>query len=154
MIPVDKTGSVLVMHRSGKVRSARNVWSFPSGLHEVGNLIDDEAKRELHEEYELPVIGTRHIGVYENVAGDADAEEQYHWVITLVAALVACPVSCAVNREPDKHDDMKVIPIDAFNIEFLAKHPFHSSFHEYAYKHSAHIRDVLRRAKDDLVYAI
>ena len=53
MVPVDLEGRLLVMHRSDKVRSAKNVWSFPSGLHDIGETQEQSVARELLEEYDL-----------------------------------------------------------------------------------------------------
>lgn len=131
-IPVDHNGHFLVLHRSNKVRSARNVWSFPSGLHEIGSFIYEEVKRELLEEFDLPCVGVRPIGAYENIAGDNKAVEQYHWVISLLVAQVPCSLHAAVNKEPDKHDVMEILHIDAFDRRFLDTHPFHWSFDKYA----------------------
>lgn len=105
MIPVDSEGRVLVMHRSDKVRSAKNVWSFPSGMHEIDESIATTIERELKEEYGLNALYAQHIGVYENIGGDLEVDEQYHWVINVFAVRVA-DVTRAINREPDKHDEM------------------------------------------------
>lgn len=131
MIPVDLEGRVLLMHRSDKVRSAKNVWSFPSGLHDIGETLFQTLERELWEEYQMAPFGGSFIGVYENIAGDPEGE-QYHWVVLLFAALVP-DVRLAVNREPDKHDQMKHVRGDEMLLdEFYEQHPFHKSFSDYA----------------------
>lgn len=103
MIPIDRQGRLLVMHRGPNVRSARNVWSFPSGMHDIGEDILATASRELEEEYGLRVIASKTVGTYENIAGDKDATEHYHWVITVLLVVVD-DVTRAINKEPDKHD--------------------------------------------------
>lgn len=131
MLPVDKKSNLLLMHRSDKVRSAKNVWSFPSGLQEVGEYWTAAAARELQEEYELEVQRLRVISVYENIGGDDPSQPQYHWVILLVAALVD-DVKAAVNKEPDKHDEMRIITIDEIlDVEFTNRYQFHRSFRNY-----------------------
>lgn len=133
MIPFDYQERVLVMHRSSKVRSARNCWSFPSGLHDIGESYRLCAHRELNEEYGLVSKQIYPMGLYENIAGDSDAEEQYHWVITVVGALVD-DVRVAVNKEPKKHDGMRtdLTLTEMLNVEkFLLEHTFHKSFSTY-----------------------
>lgn len=128
VIPVDVKRRVLMLHRSNTVRSARNVWSFPSGLHDIGESIQECAKRELAEEFGVEVLQTQTIDVYENIAGDADAQEQEHWVIVLVAALVK-DVDAIVNNEPDKHDQTKVLDLlTEVDGSLHVKYPFHTSF--------------------------
>jgi 8-oxo-dGTP pyrophosphatase MutT (NUDIX family) len=131
MIAVDPSRRMLLMHRGPNVRSARNVWSFPTGMHDVGESIPQTAVRELHEEYGLRCQGHSVIplGVYENIAGDPDATEHYHWVINVVAVFVPS-LEVAVNKEPEKHDDMQFAPIHLWMDPraLFAKYPFHASF--------------------------
>jgi ADP-ribose pyrophosphatase YjhB (NUDIX family) len=132
MIPVDERGEFLVMHRSDKVRSAPSVWSFPSGLHDIGEDVATACRRELFEEYGLEMIDHELIGVYENIAGDDPAKEQYHWVHAVHAALVP-DVRTAVNKEPDKHDEMQHLPFQRLLVqEFYQEYPFHPSFDAWA----------------------
>lgn len=127
MFVVDKDSRLLLMHRSDKVRSARNVWSIPSGEHEIGESAPVCAFRELYEEYGLSVIGLSLVDQYENIAGDKDAEEQYHWVISLFVAEVE-DVSKALNKEPEKHDKMLFLPYQIMGADdFLELYPFHES---------------------------
>jgi ADP-ribose pyrophosphatase YjhB (NUDIX family) len=135
VIPIDIAGDILMMHRSNNVRSARNVWSFPSGLHDIGELSHECGRRELQEEYGL--IGIRHtlLGVYENIAGDSDAVEQYHWLIVLMGVLVQ-DVNAAINKEPEKHDQMKTLEAACLEFDwFWDDHPFHPSFDAYGRLH-------------------
>lgn len=127
MVVVDPNERLLLMHRSDKVRSARNVWSLPSGLQELGDTCIATACRELEEEFDLDTLEAKLLDQYENIAGDADATEQYHWVISLFLIRVA-DVTKAVNREPDKHDQM-IFPdfriLTAY--DFLNQYHFHHS---------------------------
>lgn len=101
------TKKVLLMHRSALVRSAANCWSFPSGLHEIGDTVEQTIAREMLEELSLDYCklnGRTHLlGVYENIAGDTGERPQYHWVILMYAVLVDS-VEDMRNLEPDKHD--------------------------------------------------
>lgn len=131
MLITDDYNRVLVMHRSNNVRSARNVWSIPTGEHEIGETIQETAKRELMEEYGLELIVGSHIDClfqYENIAGDADADEQYHWVITVYRVRVF-DVRKAINREPDKHDKMEFVDLNVmlYDDKWKAEHTFHES---------------------------
>lgn len=128
MIPVDSKGNVLLMHRSPKVRSAANVWSFPSGLHDIGERWWETGTRELIEEYGLDARHFQSLGIYENISGDEPSRPQWHWVIILAAVLVE-DVTVAVNKEPDKHDIMQFIPIEVLqHSDFTRQYPFHQSF--------------------------
>lgn len=148
MIPIDERGEFLVMHRSDKVRSAPSVWSFPSGLHDIGEDVTTACKRELFEEYGLEMIDHELIGVYENIAGDAPDREQYHWVIAMLMVLVS-DVRTAVNREPDKHDQMLFLPFrELTRLEFYDEHRFHPSFDAWA--RSRKTRAMMLRAIMDL----
>lgn len=110
VIPIDLHGRLLTLHRSNAVRSARNVWSFPSELHEIGETTLQAARRALDEELGLWLKNSYLLGQYENIAGD-EAEYQYHWVITLFAGVVD-DVGKYANKEPDKHDIIATHPID------------------------------------------
>lgn len=125
---IDKEGLLLLMHRSDKVRSAKNVWSIPSGEHEIGETTSDSICREIFEEYGLEAVKTQMLDLYENIAGDPEPNaEQYHWVISLFLVEVA-DVTKAINREPDKHDLMVFINYDyLYTDEFLLKYQFHES---------------------------
>lgn len=145
VLVIDRPGRLLVMHRSATVRSAPNVWSFPSGLHDIGEMQEDCARRELEEEYGLTdILGITRLGLYENIAGDANAAEQYHWNVSVFAALVP-DVEAAVNREPDKHDRMEFVHAHAIcDKEFYAEHPFHPSFERWIIPRSQRVFDMMR----------
>lgn len=132
VIPVDKRGRMLVIHRSNRVRSACNVWSFPSELHEIGETCYNAARRALDEELGLQLKQIISLGVYENIAGDSSEQYQYHWVINLFAGLVDDLRDC-VNKEPDKHDVIANYPIDWF-LDF-DKSMFHLSLATALVKH-------------------
>lgn len=127
MIPIDRLGNVLLMHRGPNVRSVPNVWSFPSGMHDWGESIGDCAARELKEEFGLVAVEYAVLGVYENIPGDG-----YHWVITVL--LVMCRDFVTLeNKEPDKHDKMELV--DQYVLlepDFFLRYSFHISFESWA----------------------
>lgn len=130
MVPCDVNGMVLVMHRSANVRSIPNVWSFPSGMHDIGETQEACLARELKEEYDLDALDAALVTMYENIAGDAPDREQYHWVIALYVVVVQ-DVTRAVNREPDKHDKMATLHYTLLaDDRFWQEHRFHSSFED------------------------
>lgn len=128
MFVYDESGKVLVMHRSEKVRSARNVWSIPTGTHEIGESIASCLERELMEEFDLQVKHAALLDQYENIAGD-EAPPHYHWVLSVYGVQVE-DVTAAANKEPDRHDQMIFVPAADLTPEFFAEHKFHSSFHD------------------------
>lgn len=132
MFVVDHFGKLLMMHRSNNVRSARNVWSIPTGEHEIGESTSTTIQRELMEEYGLYALDFLLIGQYENIAGDKDHpdEPQYHWVLSLFVVRVG-DVTKAINREPDKHDKMEFVDLSILrdSDKFLATYQFHDSLH-------------------------
>lgn len=133
MLVYDSQERFLLMHRSKENRSAANVWSFPSGLHDIGETQKECALRELEEEYGLQGETYWPLGVYENIAGDENATQQFHWVITFAAVRVA-DVTQAVNKEPHKHDVMRTdltLPDLLDPKAFLELFEFHPSFHNY-----------------------
>ena len=138
VVPVDQYDQVLLMYRGPTVRSAPNVWSFPSGLHDIGETAEECAARELEEECSLEVLNAAFIGMYENMPGDG-----YHWVISLFAARVD-DVSRAINREPNKHPEFKCVLVGELMLDgFWNKHPFHSSADKYFREHKGHVQNVL-----------
>ena len=125
MFIVDRAGKLLIMHRSDKVRSAANVWSIPSGEHEIGETITFCACRELDEEYGLDAECVVLLDQYENIAGDEPDREQFHWVISLYLVHVA-DVTKAINKEPEKHDKMEFIHYKFLTSpSFLQEYKFH-----------------------------
>lgn len=132
MFIVDQFGKLLLMHRSNNVHSARNVWSIPTGTHEIGESVATTIQRELMEEYGLHAQQHRLISQYENIAGDLDHPDdpQYHWVLSLFAVRVT-DVTMAINREPEKHDKMEFVPLSILedDVAFLEKYQFHKSLH-------------------------
>lgn len=142
MLCINVTGNILMIHRSDKVRSVRNTWSFPSGLHDVGETLIESCSRELEEEFGLvaPPDAFVQLGVYENINGDSEAAEAWHWVVNTFAVLV--DFTTLVNREPDKHDIVEYAPLELFCYEVENKN-FHRSFKEWYLQRAGSINMVL-----------
>ena len=103
----DQHGNFPVQFRSDKVRSAKNAWSLPCGLHEVGYTLPEQLDIELWEELKLRIhISTAKIvGVYENLA----LVDGYHWVIVLMTTQLKTHLSRLINKEPDKHSKIEIV---------------------------------------------
>jgi ADP-ribose pyrophosphatase YjhB (NUDIX family) len=143
MFCVDRLGRVLVIHRSNKVRSARNIWSLPSGMHDVGETIETTIDRELEEEFAIKPDAYGYLGVYENIAGDPTAKEQYHWVITCFACRIPT-FDVLVNREPEKHDQFAFVDLSVLK-HLCVLHEFHQSFVQWFNHNAAMIEKGVRQ---------
>jgi ADP-ribose pyrophosphatase YjhB (NUDIX family) len=127
MLIADPNGNVLIMHRSDKVKSAKNVWSIPTGTHELGESIHTCIIRELFEEFDLLAERAFILEQYENIAGDI-SPPHYHWVLSIYGVLVK-DVTKAVNKEPELHDQMIFPNWSTITPEWFDSHQFHPSLH-------------------------
>jgi ADP-ribose pyrophosphatase YjhB (NUDIX family) len=111
-LALDCKGRFILMHRSAKVRSARDCWSLPSGLHECGKTMQEQFGEELKEELNLTPIITKNamIGHYENIRPDGLMHAGWHWVIFVMLMRVES-LDPLVNKEPDKHDQIEIVNI-------------------------------------------
>jgi len=102
----DAQGRFCLMHRSPAVRSAKDCWSIPSGLHELGFTLAEQMCVELSEELNLNgrLESAVTLGHYENIA----VCDGYHWLIAVLAIRVDS-FDTLVNKEPDKHDAIKLV---------------------------------------------
>lgn len=143
-IPVCKrTRSVLLLHRSHAVRSAPNCWSFPSGLHDIGETLEQGIAREAKEELNLEISNCALLGVYENIAGDDPEREQYHWTILMYAAYVDS-FADLINVEDDKHDRIAEVTLaEFFSDEFFETYSFHPTLGEWLRQAMADIHPVI-----------
>ncbi len=105
-----------IIHRSPAVRSAKDCWSLPSGLHENGLTMIDQLAIELKEELNIDMVSYNHVylGYYENIS----IEDSYHWVIHVYAVLA--DLSHIVNHEPDKHDQVELVHVNAMK-DYITK---------------------------------
>ena len=103
---VDPMGCIPLMYRGPNVRSAKNSWSLPSGLHECGYTLSQQLAIELKEEIGLDADEGRaeFIGTYENIA----AVDSWHWVISVLAIPVKT-LDTLENKEPDKHPEIRKV---------------------------------------------
>jgi ADP-ribose pyrophosphatase YjhB (NUDIX family) len=103
---IDPEGYFPLIYRGPNVRSAKNCWSLPSGLHECGYTLAEQFAVELQEELNIEAdhTKTRILGVYENIA----AVDNWHWVITVMAVPVKT-LSTMENKEPDKHPEIRKV---------------------------------------------
>jgi ADP-ribose pyrophosphatase YjhB (NUDIX family) len=128
----DKDGRFPVLFRSPKVRSARNVWSLPSGLHECGFSLGDQFCIELKEECGLTAYPqtVQPICIYENIAPDMPENPdapQWHWVIHVLAVRVET-LDTFINKEPDKHPIVKFLTVEELP-DFLKYGKWHPSLY-------------------------
>jgi ADP-ribose pyrophosphatase YjhB (NUDIX family) len=107
---VDNEGRFPLLHRSEKVRSARNCWSLPSGLHEVGKTGPEQFAAEIEEELGLqPIPGAcQFINIYENIRPDGPELPGWHWFIGVYVQKVVT-LDGLINKEPDKHDAIQIV---------------------------------------------
>jgi len=117
----DSKGTFPIIYRSDKVRSAKNCWAVPSGLHEVGLSLDEQFAAELQEELNLePVTGKADIvGVYENIA----EVDSWHWVIIVVTMRVKT-LDTMINKEPDRHTEIRKIELKSLMDDSLIQLPW------------------------------
>lgn len=62
VIPVADDGSVVLIRRSNE--PGRGLWTMPGGFVELGETIEDAARREAEEEIGVPVVLDRLLNVY------------------------------------------------------------------------------------------
>lgn len=104
VIAVDPRSRFPVMLRGPGVRSAPGCWSLPTGILECGRSLCEQAADELEEELGLRADPAtwRQVLAYENAPGDG-----WHWLL-VVGAMRVETLDCMVNREPDKHSELRV----------------------------------------------
>jgi ADP-ribose pyrophosphatase YjhB (NUDIX family) len=106
---VDSKGRFPIIYRGPNVRSVKNCWSLPSGLHEVGLTMEQQFCVELGEELNLEADSSRayKIGTYENIL----ELDRWHWIINNFAVPVKT-LDTIVNKEPDKHPEIRIVTFD------------------------------------------
>jgi len=144
----DRNGRFPILYRGPNVRSARNIWSLPSGLHECGFTLGQQFCVELKEECNLEADpkSVTNVAVYENIAPDihenADAA-QWHWVLHILAVRVKT-LESFVNKEPDKHPEIRFVTTNELRLS-LDNDPWHPSLREALVKNFAYILQAKRR---------
>lgn len=108
---VDDCGRFPILFRGPNVRSAKNCWALPSGLHEVGKTLEEQFIAELAEELNLEGVpgSGQPLFTYENIVpGEAGAGGGWHWVIVVMKVRVVS-LDTLRNSEPDKHTKVEIV---------------------------------------------
>lgn len=116
-IVFDAEGRFPIMYRSDKVRSAKNCWGVPSGLHELGFTLNEQLDAELREELGLELLDVNSVlshGVYENIVCNKSGEDNWHWVIAVLSGQVKT-LDTIINKEPEKHTEIRIVSIVDFD---------------------------------------
>jgi 8-oxo-dGTP diphosphatase len=59
----------------------RGKWTIPGGLLELGESLDDAARREIYEECNITVRNVKRLGIFEYMEKDDQNKIKYHYVI-------------------------------------------------------------------------
>jgi 8-oxo-dGTP pyrophosphatase MutT (NUDIX family) len=128
--------TTFIFHRAANLRSAGNVWSTPSGMHDIGETVEQTIIKELNEEFGLgdEVINFEPVFQYENIAGDplfnqdGSPRLQYHWVISVYEVCMG-RLDKYVNKEPSKHDSTVILPWSIwFDEDTYNTYKFHPTY--------------------------
>lgn len=140
-IPFTEDGTTFIHKRSMTVRSARGVWSFPTGLQEVGETLEQTAVRELAEEWSLTPTRARLIDTYYTIAEDEPRNgPQYHWNMHLIGCLIDELPGTLENREPDKHEQVLICGLaELATVRLFMTHTFTRSFDDYGRRRGAYL---------------
>lgn len=121
----DRDAFFPILYRSDKVRSAKNAWSIPSGLAELGLNSAQQFAVELKEELGLEVLDvheTKLHGYYENIVCNKLGEDNWHWVIGVLSVQVKT-LDTLINTEPHKHSEIRKISAVDFDPRSLVWTP-------------------------------
>jgi len=101
----NSAGMFPILHRGNNVRSAKNLWSLVSGLHETGLTLAQQFANECREEVNLEIIpSTFHVfGCYDEILEENG--QKWHWLMILCSAQVVS-LGTLKNVEPEKHDEL------------------------------------------------
>ncbi len=105
-IIINDRDEVLLVKRSKNSRVNPDVWSRPGGEVEFGESSAEAVEREIFEEVGIIIKAVRPLGFLDNISPD----RKTHWIsIGYLAKHVSGQI---VNKEPDKHDDIRWFPVD------------------------------------------
>ena len=105
-IIINDRDEVLLVKRSKNSRVNPDVWSRPGGEVEFGESSAEAVEREVFEEAGIRIKTVRPLGFLDNISPD----RKTHWIsIGYLAKHVSGQI---VNKEPDKHDDIRWFPVD------------------------------------------
>ncbi|MEM3399142.1 MAG: NUDIX hydrolase [Nitrososphaerota archaeon] len=82
---------ILLIKRAFQPSAGR--WSIPGGVVELGEKVEEAAKREVREEVGIEVYDLELLGIYDSITRDSDGNVRYHYVII---DFLARPTSIAV----------------------------------------------------------
>lgn len=68
-------------------------WSIPGGIVELGEKVEEAARREVREEVGIEIGDLELLGIYDNIIRDNDGKVRYHYVIV---EYLAKPISTAI----------------------------------------------------------
>lgn len=149
MLVVDENCRMLLFKRTGKTDSACDVWSMPSGRHEIGESIANTIDRELFEEFNLKANKVLLLGQYENIAGDDPSKKQYHWVISVHIVLVS-DLTKLENKEPEKHSDVTFVHYrDLLDENFFERFTFHPTLETFLDLTTEYIVPLIEQSLND-----
>ena len=150
MVVVDEQCRMLMFKRTGRTDSACDVWSMPSGRHEIGESVAQTLARELFEEFGLHGNSYTLLGQYENIAGDDPSKKQYHWVITVFLVIVK-DLEKLENKEPEKHSDVTFMHYRSLlDEDFFEKFPCHPTLETFLDFNSEYIVPLVDNRLNDL----
>jgi len=89
--PISAAGIVLIFEERVLLVLRRNPptaghWSFPGGAHEVGETIQEAARREMREETGLEIKDLRLLDVGDIILRDTEGHVEYHYMVTYFVA--------------------------------------------------------------------
>ena len=95
---------VVVVHRSSVLlvkrgqEPSRGLWSIPGGLIELGESLEEAARREVMEETGIQVRIEKLLGVANNIVQDDEGKTRFHYVLI---DYLAQPLTMRVKAESD-----------------------------------------------------
>lgn len=91
--------SVLLVKRGRE--PSKGLWSVPGGLIELGEKLEDAARREVREETGIDVRIDKLLGVANNIVRDDDGKTRFHYVLI---DYLAHPLTTSVRAQSDASD--------------------------------------------------
>jgi len=102
-VVVVKSSMVLLVRRGQE--PSKGLWSVPGGLVELGENIEDAARREVTEETGINIKIERLLDVADNIVRDAQGKIRFHYVLI---DFLAHPLTSSVKAKSDVSEAMWV----------------------------------------------